>query len=374
MTAIARFALTLGLYAVTMTAAADEMTFAPQADAASPSPACPCEGGDCARRASSGINGGFSFYVLRPFIDNNQAAVTTTSTTISPTQATVTRRTDEFSWDYSTSPMVWLGWKNCDGWGWRTRLFCFNQNSKDVNLSLGPTDALTTQIRTSSELPDVSAISTSGQGSPGVLLSLGEGVDHLRFYSGMILNNWDLETTYDMSCGPYSLVWSAGLRYMFLSQHYGETLTNTATVLASPVAENTTLDFGHSFNGVGPTIGLEASRQLGCSCWSLFGTVRGTLLVGNVNRSLSFSETISDPDSVIGGDQSRTVSAISDQTGTLPVAEIEMGAEYARTIACHHTFARAALVEQAYFDAGSAASTDGNLNLFGFQFSVGLNY
>jgi len=56
------------------------------------------------------------------------------------------------------------------------------------------------------------------------------------------------------------------------------------------------------------------------------------------------------------------------------VAELELGVQYGTNLGPTYGFIRGAVVSQTYFGAGSPSQSDGNLGLFGGQFTIGLNF
>ena len=154
-----------------------------------------------------------------------------------------------------------------------------------------------------------------------------------------------------------------------MEQNYTATLANDA----ARASERQTLTFDHDFNGGGPTLALQANYQI--ARLSLFGSVRGSLLVGQTTSRLNFTQTVTDPAGAFFGIvQSNNPSARRTDDTLLPVLELELGLEYALTAGRYRTFLRGAVVNQTYFDAGSASSTEGDLGLFGAQFSLGVNF
>jgi len=325
---------------------------------------------DCCNCDRIGLSGGASFYILAPYAQDNQAYARTSGFS-TPNRG---RGTTDFSWDYSASPAFWLGWESPNGWGVRSRLFTFQQTSNTAQASLNADEAADAQIRPSQNLPDMDIVNPDFQGSPGILLSQGLGVDRLYYSSSLLLNSLDLEATYDICQCPCTLLFSGGVRYMFMAQRYNQALHNSVTVNADTATETSVLDFRHNFHGIGPTAALEAHRQLGNTRLSLFGMVRGSLLVGDTDQSLAFNEVVDDPGGIAGGSQTRLGNATSDQADTLAVSEIEVGLEYELKLYRCSTFTRLAFVDQTYFGAGCASSQDGNLSLFGGQISIGVNY
>ena len=359
----------------------------------------PCDPVDPGQR----ITVGAALYYLKPFFDNDPAYRTIHSCT-----DTVDYRQNQegyyqsqtvtdFSWDYSASPLVWLSWECDNGWALRTRFFEFNQNPATLSATASQArwgiDIM--RIAPSADLPGQSFVSTFNIGNGTSILSEprrnydgagtnyeGYGENHVQFHSSMALYHLDFELSHTLSADPCTLVFSGGVRYLSLTQRYVETLQNEATVNGNYASETAFLDYAHSFHGAGPTLALQAIRQLGCSPLSLYGSVRGSLLVGTATSSMSIVDTLYDPANITGTitgnrlqDGQVTEGSYGDtRSSTMPVAELEVGVEYTRCYCNCSTFGRIALVDQTYFGAGSPSSEVGNLSLFGVQASLGIGF
>jgi hypothetical protein len=224
----------------------------------------------------------------------------------------------------------------------------------------------------------------SSFGSPGAVLQLvnpltgtGIGEDRLTFASNLTIDAVDVEPVYAWTAGICRLIASAGGRYLHLSQNYRAALFNTGGGL--PINETQTLELSRNFTGGGPTVSGQVSCDLGSTGLALFGSARGSLLVGRSNQRVTFTQEVNDPAGLSGVPGTpvftRITSQIPSSTDTvLPVAEFELGLEYAVTVSQSRWFFRGAVVSQTYFDAGNASRSDGNLSLFGCQMSVGANY
>ena len=337
-------------------------------------PSCedePSCGACCDPCCRAGWLGGAAIYFLRPYFQDNQAFTTSTGLTT----ANRSRVTTDFDWNYSTSPLFWLGYQFQNGWGVRTRFFYFDQGSNSPATSLAAAVAASSEIRPPAQLPDLDlVVPRTGLGSPGVLLGRGLGVDRLLYNSGLRINAYDFEAIYDIRGCTYSLLFSGGVRYLYMAQRYDQLLRNTVTVGYNTATEMSQLDFLHNFTGVGPTAALQAHRTLGATRLALFGDVRSSLLAGTARRTLAFQQVVDDPGGIGGGSQTRSAAATASQTRVLSVIELEVGLEYTRHIRCADLFARGALVDQTYFGAGNASRQEGNFSLFGAQVSVGVNY
>ena len=127
---------------------------------------------------------------------------------------------------------------------------------------------------------------------------------------------------------------AGGLRLASLDQTYNA-YTHGEALLSSSV-----------FSGIGPTLGLEARRNLGGTGISLYGSARGSILFGSAHQIATI------PD--------RTNVANDHRDIGMPVAEAELGLEYGRTVGTSRFFGQIALVGQEWFGAGGASrsSTD----------------
>jgi major outer membrane protein len=312
----------------------------------------------------SGIMGGGSVYILRPYINNNTAFVTTTGIgTATPVQSE-----EDFNWNFHVAPAAWLGWSSQCGFGFRARYFQFDNDSEDVSGSLTAVEARTTTITPPTGLSPLVGVPPRGLQSPGVFLSGGLGQDQLTAGSDLEIRTVDGEATYAHECCHFGLLVSIGGRYLHMHQNYHAALVN---IPFPGFSEISSLNANHNFEGGGPTSSLTARWQIGHSGLAVFGTARGSLLIGTSRQTAVFTENIADP---VNGNQLNQASNQANDNVVIPVGELEGGLEYSRPLGRTRLFVRGAAVNQTYFDAGSSSSKDGNLSLFGAQVSVGFNY
>lgn len=307
-----------------------------------------------------GFSAGASLYILQPSFGNNPAY----TTTVNPGAANQAEQTTSMNWAFAPAQAYWLGWSGPGGLGLRGRYFNFEESSQ----------TLTTNSDLGRIQPPANLILGGGVanfGSPGIFLTNGFGKDFLTFSSDLRVQSFDLEATLDVRRGDWFMQLAVGGRYLELAQGYRALLTNDGGGIGS---ELQALTVARNFTGGGPTIAFQANWQLAQTNFSLFGNVRGSLLVGRSTQNLSVLQSISDPGNVVGGNQVSTPTAASSQQTVLPVAELEVGLEYGFNLGRAHTFIRGAVVNQTYFDAGSASQSDGNLGLFGAQITIGLNF
>ena len=96
--------------------------------------------------------------------------------------------------------------------------------------------------------------------------------------------------------------------------------------------------------------------------------------IGASNRFTDFFQQVKDPGNNVGGSFRFASEVGSSSSDVLPMAELELGAEYGQQAGNGRYFFRSALVNQTYFNGGNASSDDGTLALFGLQLSVGVTY
>jgi hypothetical protein len=330
-----------------------------------------------------GFFGDVSVYLLRPAFTTNPA-YTTFTITRAPRTVQAENTTQDFDWQYQPAWSIRAGWLSDCGLGVRAGFFQFEQSSEILSNVLTAADAAAGRTITvpSAGLPGV-ANGVAVFGSPGVLLQLPVplGRDNLEFRNSVFVNFVDLEALGQANFGPWQLRASAGARYLHLQQGYTATLTNAG---AMAVSEFQTLQSDRNFTGAGPTVCFEAQRQIGASAFGLFGSVRGSYLMGTLHELAVFQQAISDPLNVTpAGSQLTQTSAVSSTARGLAVAELEAGLEYRFNLWSPETgrggsalvlLVRLSAVSQTYLDAGNATSRNGSLSLFGTRFLAGLSY
>lgn len=325
---------------------------------------------------TKGLMAGGAFYFIRPYLQNNTAFVTT----VNPGQPNSVVTSESFHWDFQPAFAGWIGWTSSCGLGVRSRYFQFSERSETTVLTNDITPPPQTQTTITPPLANFLPLSTGGAafGSPGTLLNTGFGTDHLTFGSDLRIQTIDLELTYRMNTSYGSFLAFGGGRYLNLAQGYHATLINTGG--GEPISETQSFDASRSFHGGGPTLGLEWNLPMGRTGFSVYANACGSLLVGKSIDTVSFSQTIDDPNGLIPGHivppavlQINPTSTRSTDT-VIPTAEAELGFEYGRQVGRCRLFFRGAAVSQTYFDAGNASQATGNFSLFGAQATVGIEY
>jgi hypothetical protein len=317
-----------------------------------------------------GLNAGGTLYYLKPFMPANTAYVTVTN----PGTPGSSESNTSFQWHYQPAYAAWVGWNFDGGLGLRTRFFQFSSSSETDTLSNGTTPPPGTQTTINPPLANLLGLSTGGTafGSPGSVLNSGVGTDLLKFTSSLTVSAIDLEATYLWKASNLTLLGSAGARYLQLNQSYGATLTNSGG--GTGAHEYQQFNYSRNFSGVGLTAAFQGIYQIGTSNFYLFANGRASIIAGQSQENESFY--LNSSYSIFGFPQSQQINPTANRSSltTIPIVELELGAEYGVNVGRSRFFLRGAAVSQTYFDAGTATSTTGNMTLFGFQGTVGFNF
>ncbi len=292
--------------------------------------------------------GGVGAYVLKPHWSNGNAAVLTQQgVTFGNTPASY--GTAQFSWDYQAAPAAWIGYVNCSGNGVRAGFFQYNQNVTGVS-----TVAAGQTIRDPSQFGSSSTVGTDFVTAQQLQVSM-----------------WDLEALRRGCCCDWSWMATAGVRYLYLNQGYQvDQYSPTGVTQFSANSRR-------FFNGAGPTLSLQARRQVGQRGAGVYGIGRGSLMFGSQNTSAA-----SPINRRADNEGTFPVSAGTSYWGVIPVMELEVGADYQRPMGNTTLVLKTGLVGLAFIDSGDAQSTSffsglgsqNTLGFFGANSSIGLTY
>lgn len=200
-----------------------------------------------------------------------------------------------------------------------------------------------------------------------------ETVDDVDVFNGeqMVVTNTikldaiDLEATQAYNAGSWALLGAGGVRFAHLRQAYEAIATVPAIGRVTAV-----LNSRVTINGVGPTVALEARRTFGTSGVSLYGLARGALLFDERRKHAETQEF----NNVVTGALTRHDTFNKQNENTLPVAEFEVGAEWAKDMGGFTPLIRVGYAGQTWFNSGSATAENGNLGLAGLVTAIGLSY
>jgi hypothetical protein len=306
---------------------------------------------------------GAGVYIIKPFFQNNPAFFTERFTELGNFSLQISMNQQDFSWGLDAAPVVWLGYVSECGLGVRARWWLFDQRSAASVVK----DPFTT----------ISSPSQAGVLFPPPGTRFGPNfIENPTLFvsSNLKLDVWDFEATRETEVGRWGLLFSAGFRYAHLSQHFAGLMASESSFFGFPnliTREVDSLSAGHNFNGAGPTIAIEARRPLSNSGLSLFANLRGAMLFGQSKQQVD-QPSIAQTGTMAPGADTTIATAIRDTV--LPVAELEMGAQYSRNWGNVRPFVRTGLVAQTWFGAGSASDLAGNLGFLGLSVTAGLTY
>lgn len=323
-----------------------------------------CGPASCQPCGQGGFVGGVGLYFIQPYFESNPAF---TVTRFSPSG--VVQQTDRTDLHHhmGVAPELWLGYIGENGLGARLRWWYFRQGT-DQSLSFPSTD-VTNRITVESAAP-LGFTAFSDNDTPVTIVAT----------SKLQLQLFDLEVLYHQQTGRWDLLCSGGLRLAHINQRYDTYLVGNSGTTATPIVASVTS--GHSFDGVGPTIALEGRYPIADSGLAFFSTVRGALLFGSAKQNAVDTFTAS-------GRPTEYSVAQDHRNRVMPVGELEIGVEYARTFGVGRVFGQFALVGQDWLGAGNASRStqdnflglshggsviDNDLGFFGFLFRIGLNY
>jgi hypothetical protein len=285
------------------------------------------------------LSGGFAFTFLKPHYSDNLALTVmesdgTSFQTFSPM---------DFSYDTELTPRVWLEYGSCDGPGMRVRWWQFD-HAADAVTADAPANGFGQVFPPPFGNIDISI------NVPGQSMTATTDLDAYTI---------DTEGIIRQCFGPWQLEAAGGVRFAEIRQHYlVESRDDDATLLGS-------IDFDHSFRGVGPTIALEARRCVGRRLGA-FANLRGSLLFGEAESSLVAGEDLDLA-------QPFTTRENTARDDLLPIGELQIGLDWHTPLdGSMEFFSRFALEGHLWQDAGNATSEDGDLGFFGFSISTGL--
>jgi Legionella pneumophila major outer membrane protein precursor len=310
-----------------------------------------CPGWCACRSAACGVIGGAGLYLLEPYISNNQAYGVENTVGRGEDMIPPGVRADQIvdlRQHIDVAPLVWLGYLTEEGWGGRVRYWYLREGTTQTTAPVAAADAnilVESAAPLGIDLPSGSSINVTSELAMQFLDV--EGLDHRR-------------------AGSWDLLVSGGLRFMRVDETYNA-YNDAATLLSN-----------RSFQGIGPTVALEARRPFGISGLDLYGSARGSVVIGSANQEASE-----------GGATSQ-----AHQDRGVPIAELELGLEYDYAVGHARLFAQIGLVGQDWFGVGNASrsaihmlpggdfgtpatggySLDSDIALLGVCFRIGVDY
>jgi hypothetical protein len=323
----------------------------------------------------------------------------------------------DFNHDTKAGPWVEVECLSDCGWGGRLRLWHLRTTAATQARNTDPH----TTLQSAGPLPGLALISPDpnnllpfmpnipneafrGPVPASLLGATGSGSDQMVFRSNLKIDVIDLECTRTADNCRWLIQLAAGARYAHISQRYSAGASSPGGSFPiflrdadDPEGEleldtfrmdpNTALvDSVRRFNGAGPTSYMEVRFRLLPSGLSLFGSLRGSLLVGRTTQKAALSNAFSgsilhdgpeDTDSSLVASYFRQKGYSSEATGwteVIPVGEFQLGATYDCCTGGYRPFLEAAFVGQEWWGAGNNTTEKGDLSLLGLKVTAGVRF
>lgn len=289
---------------------------------------------------------------------NPRTAYTTTSPGVSSQ--------NDFPRTVDAGPYISLGYLAHNGWGVRADYWYLNGSQ---NQSLGNNN-LGTSIGTPLAAPFQFT-------SPSKTLAAGIGSDGYNFNQSLDVNVADLELLKEVQCLDTTFLIGAGARYARVAQFYGATQNNPggANGVITVAQDTQNASASNVFDGFGPTVSLEIIHAIPRSCFSIYGSARGSFLWGNDTFDQSL-HTVNNTVTAAGASNIVNTTTASDVVNhrEVSIGEAEIGLQYGGRCGPCYLFVRAGASFQRWWDVGSPTTSNGNLSFIGGVARVGIAY
>lgn len=316
---------------------------------------CPC---DWCETHCGGFVGGVGLYVLQPYFSNNMAfGIQGTFNRGAAANAPGVRfdTREEISHHMEAAPEIWLGYISEGGLGARARWWYFREGTDQMATGDG------NGIMVFSAAPLGLSFLNAGQANPG-----GAGV--MEVTSKLEVQVEDFEAVYDLKACGWDLLLAGGLQLTWIDQTYNAFV---------PRSGNNVLLSSNTFDGIGPTLALEARRPFGDTGLKLIAKARGSMVFGSGHQIALV------PDQNVVANEHRDTS--------ISIGEAELGVEYGLSMGRSRLFGQLTFVGQQWFGAGSASrssvnvipgggfvgaanTTDSDITFLGLAIRLGMNY
>ena len=304
-----------------------------------------CGDGCGSRSCSGGCGGcwsaGLEFTLVRPHFEDNTAFTTSDSD-----DATFETLTDtDFSYSNEFAPRFWIENMGGGDCGMRFTYWQFDYAAGGVT---GSPPANGFGLITHPTFGDVDLSTTTPD-------SVFSATSSLNAYT------LDFEGIKSFGAGSWGLVAGAGIRFAEIEQNYIATLQNAQAF------QQGNINYNHSLQGFGPTVGLRVQRPF-IAGLSLFGVARGSLLFGDGESRLT---AVEDEDLA----NAFTTRHDMSRDDLLPIGEMQVGLLYTPLVAgVWQPYMHVAFETQHWSGVGNAFSEVGDLGFYGVNFAFGLGW
>ncbi|WP_235952102.1 Lpg1974 family pore-forming outer membrane protein [Crateriforma spongiae] len=290
------------------------------------------------RFSLSGFYGGFEFLWLRAHFDQNVAMI------IDPP---VGNRLVPFDYSYDFSPRVWLGWENCRGNGFRATYFRY-EDEADIEQFTAAAGQVPVYVE------------VYGAGGNLARNAYADAIGETLTSSHRLeLQSLDLEATHLFEWCAMRARMGFGLRLAEMEQN----LHARVYLPDGTLEEIVTNDL--SFRGVGPTVSMMFTQPLWKSRFSLYGNLRGSLLMAETEQYIYEMK----------GAYTTELVDIAEQREILTNLEMGLGIQFGQSIGRRAgMFVRAGYETQVWFDAGGPVDSHSTIGLDGITLGAGLSF
>lgn len=284
-----------------------------------------------------GLYGGFEFLWMRANFDQNVALI------IDPP---VGNTSVPFDYSYELSPRVWLGWESCRGGGFRSTYFRFDEaaDTESVTAVAGSTPVF------------LYVYGAGGNLSRNAEANVGEA---LTSNHQLKIEALDFEATQRLNWNSLRATLGGGVRIARMDQYTRGDVRDGAGALQESVSNDL------KWTGAGPTVSLQIRRALAESRLSMFGGLRGSLLMGETQQKIyemkgAFTTELEDA---------------ATQHEILTAMEMSIGLQWTQSIGRYSRwFARGGYETQAWFDAGGPVDSSSTVSLDAVTFAIGMQF
>jgi hypothetical protein len=297
-------------------------------------------------------------HILRPVIGNNQALI---GVSFDKGKMAATSTTS-FSYDFSASPSILIGYETASGLSGSISWFRFDQFSRPRNVIENPLVDGTGTV-----------FSTNGGLSAASIDAFGQ-TNLFDLSSYLLLDIWDLEVAQKFTLGQLQGSLGGGLRYLHMAQRFLGSVSQTG--LPAGAINSAIESTGNSFSGIGPMILADVQRPIGFYNLSIYANARAGLLFGSRHES-NLSANVFNPggaDTVVTTNPSTSLR--TDQT--VGFGEVELGLEWAGQFGRFYPFARLGFEGREFFNTGNSQSLflshTGDVGLYGVAIRFGTEY
>lgn len=278
----------------------------------------------------TGLYGGVELLWIKPHFEDESAFVI---------DGSLLDQIVSFNYDHEVSPRFWLGYIGCGGLGARLRYWDYD--------NVFTTSALATLDVEAFAFSDGGVLQRRLDGDPG---------DTIFARHDLELQTLDAEATQYFELWNMLFMGSLGLRYTRVEQQY-------QVLFTSPLGVQEELLHDHNFEGIGPTTGIEVWRPFGGAGLSLYGSLRGSILFGEVDQQIREST---------GG--LVFVERRDNVDESLAIGELGLGLQWTGSWLYNtDLFIRGGWEGQYWHGAGNANTTTGNMGLEGLTLALGLS-